>query len=116
MRLKDNVAIIAGAGQSEPDGVGNGRATALTFAREGAKLMLANRSEPSLEETARQIRAEGHTVETMLADITNEANCRELISETKDAGWLGMFPDSVVISDKIDRVDNAGWNTCVKCK
>jgi NAD(P)-dependent dehydrogenase (short-subunit alcohol dehydrogenase family) len=37
MRLKDRVAIVVGAGQSPGEGIGNGRATALTFAREGAK-------------------------------------------------------------------------------
>jgi hypothetical protein len=35
MRLKDRVAIVVGAGQSPGEGIGNGRATALTFAREG---------------------------------------------------------------------------------
>ena len=39
MRLKDRVAIIVGAGQSPGEGIGNGRATALTFAREGAKVL-----------------------------------------------------------------------------
>ena len=38
MRLKDKVAIVVGAGQSPGEGMGNGRATALTFAREGAKV------------------------------------------------------------------------------
>ena len=113
MRLKDKVAIIAGAGQSDPDVVGNGRATALTFAREGAKLMLANRSEPSLEETARQIRAEGHTVETTLADITNEADCRELISETKDAfGQIDILHNNVgsgIIEGDTTEIDLSEW-------
>ena len=39
MRLKDKIAIVVGAGQSPGEGVGNGRATALTFAREGAKVL-----------------------------------------------------------------------------
>jgi NAD(P)-dependent dehydrogenase (short-subunit alcohol dehydrogenase family) len=38
MRLKDRIAIVVGAGQSPGEGIGNGRATALTFAREGAKV------------------------------------------------------------------------------
>jgi len=37
MRLKDRVAIVVGAGQSPGEGIGNGRATALTFAREGVR-------------------------------------------------------------------------------
>ena len=39
MRLKDRVAIVVGAGQSPGEGIGNGRATALTFAREGAHVL-----------------------------------------------------------------------------
>ena len=39
MRLQDRVAIVVGAGQSPGEGMGNGRATALTFAREGAKVL-----------------------------------------------------------------------------
>jgi NAD(P)-dependent dehydrogenase (short-subunit alcohol dehydrogenase family) len=96
MRLADKVAIITGAGQTAPDGMGNGRATALTFAREGAKLMLANRSAPSLEETARQVRAEGFTVETMLADITEEDDCAKLMTATTDAfGRIDILHNNV---------------------
>ena len=52
MRLKDKIAIIVGAGQSPGEGVGNGRATALLFAREGAKVLCADKSLASAEETA----------------------------------------------------------------
>ena len=47
MRLKDKIAIIVGAGQSPGEGVGNGRATALLFAREGAKVLCADKSPAS---------------------------------------------------------------------
>ena len=39
MRLKDKVAIVVGAGQSPGEGMGNGRATVLRFAQEGAKVL-----------------------------------------------------------------------------
>ena len=39
MRLKDKIAIIVGAGQSPGEGLGNGRATVLRFAQEGAKVL-----------------------------------------------------------------------------
>ncbi len=113
MRLKDKVAIIAGAGQTEPDGMGNGRATALTFAREGARLMLANRSGPSLAETARQVRAEGYAVETMLADITDEADCRDLMAATADAfGRIDILHNNVgagIVEDDTTQINLADW-------
>ena len=42
MRLRDRVAIVVGAGQSPGEGIGNGRATALTFDREGAKALVVD--------------------------------------------------------------------------
>jgi NAD(P)-dependent dehydrogenase (short-subunit alcohol dehydrogenase family) len=113
MRLADKVAIITGAGQTAPDGMGNGRATALTFAREGAKLMLANRSAPSLEETVRQVRAEGFTVETMLADVTEEADCAKLMAATTDAfGRIDILHNNVgagIVDRDTVEIDLADW-------
>ena len=42
MRLKDKVAIVVGAGQTPGETIGNGRATAILFAREGAKVALVD--------------------------------------------------------------------------
>ena len=39
MRLEDKVAVIVGAGQSPGEGIGNGRATTLRFAQEGARIL-----------------------------------------------------------------------------
>ena len=52
MRLKDRVAIVVGAGQSPGEGMGNGRATALMFAREGARCWCVDHNLQSAEETA----------------------------------------------------------------
>jgi NAD(P)-dependent dehydrogenase (short-subunit alcohol dehydrogenase family) len=51
MRLRDKVAIVVGAGQSPGEGMGNGRATALTFAREGAKIFCVDHNLASAQET-----------------------------------------------------------------
>ena len=56
MRLKDRVAIVVGAGQSPGEGMGNGRATALTFAREGAKVLCVDHNLGSAEETVDMIK------------------------------------------------------------
>ena len=52
-RVADKVAIIVGAGQTEGQTVGNGRATALLLAREGAKVLAADRDLASAENTVK---------------------------------------------------------------
>ena len=52
MRLKDKIAIVVGAGQSPGEGMGNGRATVLRFAQEGAKVLAVDNNLASAEETA----------------------------------------------------------------
>ncbi len=58
-RLAGKVAIVVGAGQTPGDTIGNGRATAVLFAREGAKVVAVDRDLASAEETAGMIREEG---------------------------------------------------------
>jgi len=53
MRLEGKIAVVMGAGQTPGPKVGNGRATALLFAREGAKVLAVDRDLASAEETAR---------------------------------------------------------------
>ena len=78
MRLKDKVAIITGAGQTPGQTIGNGRATALLFAREGAKLLLTDRDADSLEETKNLLAAEGFNAETFQMDVSNEDDCQNM--------------------------------------
>ena len=58
-RLQDKVAIVVGAGQTPGDTIGNGRATAILFAREGARVMLVDRRLDSAQETRAMIEKEG---------------------------------------------------------
>ena len=71
-RLAGKVAVVSGAGSVGP-GWGNGRATAVIFAREGAAVYLTDRDKDALDVTARQIRDEGGTVRTHLLDVTEPA-------------------------------------------
>ncbi len=57
-RLKGNVALVVGAGSIGP-GWGNGQATAVAFAREGARVFCADINPTAAEETAGIIRSEG---------------------------------------------------------
>ncbi len=81
MQLKDKVAIVSGAGQTAGETIGNGRATSLRFAREGATVLLVDRRFKSAEETADMILKEGGEASALEADITVESEC-EAIADT----------------------------------
>jgi NAD(P)-dependent dehydrogenase (short-subunit alcohol dehydrogenase family) len=67
-RLKDKVAIVTGAAP-RGEGVGNGMATAILFAREGAKVVLVNRSAERADKLARQIKEEGGDAAVFAGDV-----------------------------------------------
>ena len=58
-RLKDKIAIVVGGGQAPGDSIGNGRATAIRFAQEGATVFVVDRSEESALETVGNISEAG---------------------------------------------------------
>jgi NAD(P)-dependent dehydrogenase (short-subunit alcohol dehydrogenase family) len=74
MRLENKVALIFGGGQLKGRTVGNGKAVALLYAREGAKVFVADVNKEAADETVADIRAEGGTAEAFAADITQEAD------------------------------------------
>src|SRR5687768_10372198 len=80
-RLEGKVAIVTGAGQTPGDTIGNGRATAITFAREGAQVVLADRRPDSAAETQALIAAEGGTSVCVQADVSSPDDCRDLVAE-----------------------------------
>jgi NAD(P)-dependent dehydrogenase (short-subunit alcohol dehydrogenase family) len=69
-RLVDKIALVSGAGCVGP-GWGNGRAMAVRFAEEGAKIFAVDREAQRLEETVERVRAVGGTIETHFADVTD---------------------------------------------
>jgi NAD(P)-dependent dehydrogenase (short-subunit alcohol dehydrogenase family) len=127
-RLDGQVAIVVGAGQTPGETVGNGRATAVTFAREGAVLVLADRDPSSLEETADLARAEGATVTTVTADIATAEGPDRIVQVALDAfGRIDVLHNNVGIGagdgpphhlddDVYDRIMEvnlrAMWRTC----
>jgi NAD(P)-dependent dehydrogenase (short-subunit alcohol dehydrogenase family) len=86
MRLKDRIAIVVGAGQSPGEGMGNGRATAITFAREGAHVLCVDHNLGSAQETVDMIGAKGGTAVAFKADVTKEAEIKAMVDETA-ARW-----------------------------
>ncbi|MBM3396820.1 MAG: SDR family oxidoreductase, partial [Betaproteobacteria bacterium] len=79
MRLAGKVAIIVGAGQSPGEGIGNGRATALRFAREGARVLAVDRNLESAQETVALIKEEGGEALTWRADVTDESTLASVV-------------------------------------
>ena len=74
-RLEDSVAVVFGAGSSGP-GWGNGKATAVTFARAGAMVIAVDLNRDAAEETRAIIAAEGGRVEAGVADVTEPPRSR----------------------------------------
>ena len=99
MRLKDRVAIVVGAGQSPGEGVGNGRATALTFAREGAKVLCVDRNLASAEETAALIKQGQGTAVAFQADVTKDAEIKAMVADTHQRwGRIDILHNNVGVS------------------
>ena len=97
-RLKAKVAIIVGAGQTPGDTIGNGRATALLFAREGAKVFAVDRDIDRAQETVDLILGEEGEAAPFAADITREEDCIALAKACVEAyGRIDILHNNVGI-------------------
>ena len=83
-RLAGKTAVVVGAGQTPGETIGNGRATAILFAREGARVLCVDRLLASAEETVAMIEAEGGKASACQADITQEDQVEALIAVAKE--------------------------------
>jgi NAD(P)-dependent dehydrogenase (short-subunit alcohol dehydrogenase family) len=79
-RLEGKVAIVTGAGSIGP-GIGNGKASAIVYAREGARVMLVDRNLKAAEETKRLINEEGGDCVTFKADVTKASDCKAMVDK-----------------------------------
>jgi NAD(P)-dependent dehydrogenase (short-subunit alcohol dehydrogenase family) len=79
-RLEGKTAVVVGAGQTPGETVGNGRAMAILFAREGADVLCVDRDLARAEETAAMISAEGGKAGALAADIVKLADCEALVA------------------------------------
>ncbi len=97
-RLQDKVAIVVGAGQTAGETIGNGKATALLFAREGAAVVIVDRDRESAAATARAIDTEGGTACVVEADVTQAAACQRMAEEcVKRYGRIDVLHNNVGI-------------------
>src|SRR5665647_396695 len=103
MRLKDRVAIVVGAGQSPGEGIGNGRATALTFAREGAHVLCVDHNLESAQETVDMIGArdgaKSGTAAAFKADVTRNAELQAMVADAHSRwGRIDILHNNVGVS------------------
>jgi NAD(P)-dependent dehydrogenase (short-subunit alcohol dehydrogenase family) len=112
-RLKGMVAIVTGAGSRGP-GVGNGKAAAVLFAREGARVCLVDAVLARAEETQAMIRDEGGDCFAMQADVSSSEDCKAIVDETvRRFGRLDVLHNNVGIDPGIVSVvdvDEATWD------
>lgn len=89
-RLAGRTVVVVGAGtqpSDEPDPpVGNGRAIAVTAARQGARVVCVDRDGASAEATAERIAGEGGQASVVVADVADEAGCATLVAAAVEAG------------------------------
>jgi NAD(P)-dependent dehydrogenase (short-subunit alcohol dehydrogenase family) len=88
-RLEGKRAIIMGAGQTPGETLGNGRAMALLFAREGAEVLCVDRIGERAEETAAMIAKEGGKALARQADVVKETDCVGVVAAAMER-WGGF--------------------------
>lgn len=82
-RLEGKIAVVVGAGQTPGETVGNGRAMAMLFARQGANVLCIDRLGERAEETAAMILEEGGAASSLAADVAKGADCARIVEEAK---------------------------------
>jgi NAD(P)-dependent dehydrogenase (short-subunit alcohol dehydrogenase family) len=125
VRLKGKVGIVVGAGQTPGDTIGNGRAAATLFAREGAKLLLVDLDLERAQETAAQIVKEGGESHCFAGDWTRAEDCQGFVKACLDA-WgrvdflhnnvgtgSGDGPPAEVGEEPFDRIMRVNLKGCL---
>ena len=94
-RLQDRIAIVTGAGCVGP-GWGNGRATCVRFAEEGAKIFAVDRNLDSVAETVERVKAAGGEIVVQHCDVTDSASVAAMVKACVDRfGRIDMLVNNV---------------------
>ena len=114
-RVKGKVAIVVGAGSLGP-GVGNGKASAILYAREGAKVWAVDHNSQAAEETKHLIDEEGGDCIAFRADVGKSSDCNALVQGCIQAfGKVDILHNNVGIVDPCGVVESAeeNWNRTI---
>jgi NAD(P)-dependent dehydrogenase (short-subunit alcohol dehydrogenase family) len=110
------VAIVTGAGSRLP-GIGNGRAAAILFAREGARVALVDRTSDLAALTECMIADEGGESFVVEADVTRSEDCQRIVQSVIDRyGRIDILHNNVGIgsSGSVVDVDQTEWDTVMR--
>jgi NAD(P)-dependent dehydrogenase (short-subunit alcohol dehydrogenase family) len=114
VRLEGKVAIVIGAGQTPGSTIGNGRATSMLLAREGARMMLVDRRLDSAQETEKMIRDEGAEAFSFEADVTKSSQCEAIAKACVDQfGRIDILHNNVGIGagdGNVHQLSEEHWN------
>jgi len=111
-RLDGKVALVMGAGSVGP-GWGNGKATAVLFAREGASVMCADIDPAAAAETVEIIRLEGHEAEAIACNVARHDEVRATVDATLKAwGRIDVLDNNVGIAEMggVVELEEAEWD------
>jgi NAD(P)-dependent dehydrogenase (short-subunit alcohol dehydrogenase family) len=98
-RFDGRVVVVIGAGQTPGLTIGNGRATAMLFARRGAHVVAVDRDRGTADETVAAISAAGHSAVARAADATDETAIAELLASVhREFGRIDVLHNNVGIS------------------
>ena len=115
-RLAGKVAIVTGAG-SRAAGIGNGRAAAILFAREGARVLVVDRSRAAAEATLKMILGEGGEAAVFDADVTRSDDCAAMVDDAvRRWGRLDILDNNVGIGGRgtVVEVSEEDWERVMR--
>jgi NAD(P)-dependent dehydrogenase (short-subunit alcohol dehydrogenase family) len=99
MRLKDKVAIVVGAGQTPGPSTGTGRAAAISYAREGARVMAVDRNAESVAETVDLITRDGGEADAFVGDATADTDVAAAVARCVDRwGRIDILHNNIGLS------------------
>lgn len=111
-RLADKVAVVTGAG-SRGEGIGNGKAAAVLFAREGARVVCADQVAARAAETVEMITAEGGTASLVECDVSHHDGCQALAAAAVERyGHIDILQNNVGIPSfqSLAQVTEEAWD------
>lgn len=118
-RVEGRLALVVGGGQTPGETIGNGRATAVLLAREGAKVAVADLHLDRAQETVDQIKQEGGEAIALQVDVVSEDSVRKLVEDTLASfGGLDILHNNVggslALGDApVDEITTEAWDRIV---